>query len=113
MGRSEAGRRAARPGKAARWAPRATARRRLDGGTASVEEGARSAVDGGGGGVRRGGGRDGGRRLRRRTPPDEVIARRRRPAPEGTTTGGGRLRSISSGGMATNAKSPDYIEEAV
>jgi len=60
MGRSEAGRRAARPEKAARRAPRATARRRLDGGTASVEEGARSAVDGGGSGVRRGGGCDGG-----------------------------------------------------
>ena len=61
MGRSKAGRRAARPEKIAWRAPRATARRRLDGGTANVEEGARSAVDGGGGGVRRGGGRDGGR----------------------------------------------------
>ena len=60
MGRSEAGRRAARPEKAARRAPRATARRRLDGGTASVEEGARSAGDGGGGCVRRGGGCDRG-----------------------------------------------------
>ena len=97
MGRSEAGWRAARPEKATRRAPRATAQRRLDGGTASMEEGARSAVDGGGGGVRRGGGRDGGRRLRRRTPPDEVIARGRRPAPEGTTTGSGGARGRGRG----------------
>ena len=73
MGRSEAGRRAARPEKAARRASRATARSRLDGGIASVEEGARSVVDGGGGGVRRGGGRDRGRRLRRRTPVTPLV----------------------------------------